>query len=100
MSDTCLSCRRPLGQTVYVIEGLIGTYHECEWCYAGTDRPPEPVLIVDTFKPPHEYPFTSGSPSEGGLFAIVDKLTGTSREQCERVLEREFELWCAVRVAA
>ena len=95
MSDTCLSCRRPLGQTVYVIEGLIGTYHECEWCYAGTDRPPEPVLIVDTFSdpPPDEWYLSS-------LEQIVDKLTGTSREQCERVLEREFELWCAVRVAA
>ena len=94
----CHKCSRPLGQTVYVIEGILGTYHECEWCYAGTDRPPMPELITEGFwhlplPAPLEAPVTE-------LDAIVDKLTGTSREQCERVLERDFELWCAVRVAA
>lgn len=67
-TELCVRCNRPLGPTTFVIEGLLGTYIECEWCYAGTDRPPEPEMITDTF--------TSWRESGEGLDAILDKLTG------------------------
>jgi hypothetical protein len=74
MFDTfppCSTCGHPTGVLVFVIQGPIGTHFECEWCYAGTDRPPEPVLITDTFTEP---------PALTALGAIIDKLTGTSTE--------------------
>lgn len=89
MSDGCVTCGRSLGATCYVIEGMIGTYVECEWCYAGTDRPPEPELITDTFKTPYSLDY--GSATAGRLDRIVDKLTGTSGEHAERAYADERE---------
>lgn len=72
MSATlCHLCNRPIGTTTYVIQGYLGTYHECEWCFEGKPRPVEPELITDTFV--HDPPPSRASRS---LDSIIDKLTG------------------------
>lgn len=66
----CATCKHPLTATTYVTQGFLGTYIECEFCFAGVDRPDEPELITDTFT----YP----KPSQPArtLDLIIDKLTG------------------------
>jgi hypothetical protein len=75
----CHSCKQTIGTTTYVVQGYLGTYYECEWCFHGQPRPvyPEPELITDTFRtpPPAAAARGSGTP---WLDAILDKLTGTS----------------------
>lgn len=77
MSDPalCTSCGRPIGLTTFVIQGYLGTYYECEWCFDGKPRPAEPELITDTFtEAPPRPPYGAASPAR--LDAILDKLTG------------------------
>lgn len=63
----CHLCHRPIGTTTFVVQGFLGTYYECEWCFQGTSRPPEPELITDTFE---ERPTTVRS----SLDEILDRL--------------------------
>lgn len=71
MSDPalCTTCGKPIGLTTFVIQGYLGTYYECEWCFDGKPRPAEPELITDTFTVPPP-------PAPRSLDAILDKLTG------------------------
>lgn len=70
----CFNCNRPIGLTTFVIQGYLGTYYECEWCFKGEPRPAEPELLTDTFTQPEPLIYVRSDPEH--LDAILDKLLG------------------------